>query len=162
MVQFFDIEHFEEQVRLCKDLNRHQLKNEQLKQIHPDVHVYYNSLNLLCGPQGSGKTFTACKEIAKIMQVDPYAHMLIVVCKSENSTDPTVSTFAQLFPLPVKYIADEIARHGHAKTVLRSVPARNTFFLRLACGRTPRARTKHRVVSLHFFMCRVISFHFYR
>jgi len=109
MNKHFDMERLEEQVQVCKELNRNQLNTEKLKQMYTNVHVYYNSLNLSCGPQGAGKTFTACKELAKIMQVDPQAHLLIVVFKSENSTDPRVATFTSVFHLAVKCVSEEVA-----------------------------------------------------
>ncbi len=105
----WDVDIFEDQVIECKRQNMDKLSKEKLNIIHPDIYVKYNSLNVLCGPQGSGKTWTACKEIAKISQIDPHAHLLIIVCKAENRNDPTVQTLLPLIKIPVEFITEDIA-----------------------------------------------------
>ncbi len=102
-------EQFEHELLLCKELNKNNLNKEILQRIHPDVLVNYNSLNVLCGPQGSGKTFSACKEIAKISQIDQLSHLLVVICKPENRDDPTVETFNTLIKVPIEHVTESEA-----------------------------------------------------
>ncbi|MFR9543751.1 MAG: hypothetical protein SNH27_17115 [Rikenellaceae bacterium] len=108
-VREFNIDQFEDDVLACKEMNQHNLNKEKLQRIHPDVLVNYNSLNVLCGPQGSGKTFSACKEIAKISQIDKHAHLLVIICKPENQDDPTVNTFIPLINIPIEYVIESDA-----------------------------------------------------
>ncbi len=105
----FDIDEFEMQVELQQDMNRDKLNKETMSMIHPDVSVQYNSLNVLVSNQGGGKTFTACKECAKISQVDPHAHMLIIICKAENHDDPTIDIFKPLIHIPIIYLSEDEA-----------------------------------------------------
>lgn len=110
MTSEFNLDQFEHNVLICKELNRDALKKEKLKQIHPDIAINYNSLNVLCGPQGSGKTFSACKEIAKISQVDPsHSHLAIIICKNENKNDPTIETLLPLIEIPIEYVDESEA-----------------------------------------------------
>ncbi len=112
----FDLDQFEHDVQLCKRLNKKNLNKELLQSIHPDVLVNYNSLNVLCGPQGSGKTFSACKEIAKISQIDPFAHLLVIICKPENKDDPTIETFNPLINIPTEFVTESDAE-DYVKTL---------------------------------------------
>lgn len=116
--QGFDNDLFEQQVQICKQRNKSKLEKEKLVRIHPDSFVYYNSLVVLCGPQGSGKTWTASKECARISQLDPYCHMIIVVSKAENVGDPTIDTFTPLFRVPVVYISEDKAE-AYVKNMLK-------------------------------------------
>ncbi len=105
----FDIDDFEMQLELQRDINHNKLDKEKMCMIHPDVIVQYNSLNVAVSCQGGGKTYTACKECAKISQVDPYAHMLIIICKAENHDDPTIDIFKPLMHIPIIYLNEDEA-----------------------------------------------------
>ncbi len=100
---------FEYKLAIQRENHAELLDKEKLQMIHPDVNVYYNSLNVLCGPQGSGKTYTACKECAKISQTDPYAHLLVIICKDENKDDPTVNMIKPLIKVPIVYVTEDNA-----------------------------------------------------
>ena len=43
----------------CLQMNKQHINKEKLQCIHKDCNVMYNSVNVLCGRQGSGKTFTS-------------------------------------------------------------------------------------------------------
>ncbi len=105
----FDIDEFEMNLQQAQYDNHDKLSKERLDHIHPDVMVMYNSLNVLCGPQNSGKSFTSCKEIAKISQTDPYAHLLVIICKPENKDDPTIDIFKGLIHIPIAYVSEDDA-----------------------------------------------------
>ncbi len=105
----FDINEFENQLEYAREQHKDRLNKERLSKIHDDVITYYNSLNVLCGPQGSGKSYSAMKEAAKISQVDEYAHLLVVICKPENQDDPTVTMFKELLHIPIKFVTEDTA-----------------------------------------------------
>jgi hypothetical protein len=46
--------------------NHDQLFRESIQKIHPELHTYRNSINILVGKQGLGKSFSAFREIIKI------------------------------------------------------------------------------------------------
>lgn len=64
---------------------------------------------MFCADQSSGKIFSACKEISKISQLDPYCHLIIIICKRENRDDPTVDTFTPLIQTPIEYVNEDDA-----------------------------------------------------
>ena len=99
----------DEMINICINNNKHNIEKEKLRLIHRDCHVLYNSVNVLCGRQGSGKTFTAMKEAIKISLVSPETHLLIIVCKNETVTDPTIETLKPLLQIPMVYITEEEA-----------------------------------------------------
>ncbi len=105
----FDNEEFEDQLGICKNMMRDKLKKGKLCKIHPNVNVYHNSLNVLCGPQGSGKSYSALKECAKISQIDKNTHLLVIVCKNENKNDPTISIFEPLINVDIEIISESEA-----------------------------------------------------
>ena len=98
-------------------LQRIHRDKEKLQRIHRDCNVYYNSVNVLCGRQGSGKTFTSMKECIKVSMLSPETHLLIVICKDETSTDPTVETLKPLLQIPIVYITEDNAI-DYVKTLL--------------------------------------------
>ena len=89
------------EIHECLEMNKKNINKERLQRIHKDCHVFYNSVNVFCGRQGSGKTFTSMKEAIKISRVSPETHLLIVVCKDETSTDPTVESLKPLLNIPI-------------------------------------------------------------
>jgi len=66
-----------------------QLDN-QIAPIHPDSNIFYNSINIALGKQGTGKTFYFFREILKLDKLKTH-HMLI--CVTNNGTnDQTYQT----------------------------------------------------------------------
>ncbi len=84
------------------------VKAEELKKITKAGNIYYNSVNLLCGRQGSGKSFTSMKEIIIATEEKP-SHLVICICKDENSEDPTVKALERLVSCDVVYIGENNA-----------------------------------------------------
>ena len=103
------LENLDKMIEKCIKHNKHNINKEKLTPIHDKVHVFYNSVNVLCGRQGSGKTFTSMKESIKISRTSSETHLLIIICKDENSTDPTVETLKPLLNIPVVYVAEDNA-----------------------------------------------------
>ena len=93
----------------CLQMNKQHINKEKLQCIHKDCNVMYNSVNVLCGRQGSGKTFTSMKESIKISMLSPETHLLVIVCKDETSTDPTIESLKPLLQIPVVYVKGDEA-----------------------------------------------------
>ena len=86
---------------------RHELKQEFKKfnnvdcvqhDIHPEVNIRYNTLNIFVGQRGSGKTFNAFNEIAAIARIQHKFHLLIYV--SNNPNDMTYTKFKSFIKIP--------------------------------------------------------------
>ena len=97
------------EIHECLEMNKNNIIKERLQRIHKDCHVFYNSVNVFCGRQGSGKTFSSMKEAIKISRISPETHLLIVICKDETSTDPTVESLKPLLNIPIVYVEEDEA-----------------------------------------------------
>ena len=104
-----NLNNFNNTVKQCLLENQNAINKERLEPIHPQTIVYKNSVNILVGKQGSGKTFTCVYEIAKITQLHPETHLLVVFCKDENKEDPTVKALSQMINVPIEYVVEENA-----------------------------------------------------
>ena len=100
---------FNDSVKQCLLDNQNAINKERLEPIHPQTICYKNSVNILVGKQGSGKTFTCVYEIAKITQLHPETHLLVVFCKDENKEDPTVKALNTMINVPIEYVTEENA-----------------------------------------------------
>jgi hypothetical protein len=98
--------------------NRDQLARESIKKIHRELHTYRNSINLLVGKQGLGKSFSAYREIIKIGATDPTTHMLIIINKDGKSNDATFNVLKHLFTIPVVFYPYDDAEE-QVKDILR-------------------------------------------
>ena len=105
----FSLKAFNNSVKQALIDNENAIKKERLEPIHPQTIVYKNSVNILVGKQGSGKTFTCVYEIAKITQLHPETHLLVVFCKDENKEDPTVKALANMINVPIEYVVEDEA-----------------------------------------------------
>lgn len=104
-----DLDELDLAIEDCLEFSRKAINKERLTRISDQCHVFYNSVNVLCGRQGSGKTFTSMKESIKISMVSPETHLLVIICKDENSTDPTVEALKPLLRIPVVYVKEDEA-----------------------------------------------------
>ena len=72
--------------------------------IHPEILFRYNSVNLIIGPRGSGKTYFMMREIIKLYMLDPngfnYSQIHYVTSKYN---DDTIDMFRKLLPPSVLF-----------------------------------------------------------
>jgi hypothetical protein len=85
--------------------NKDSLQRESILKIAPDVHTYQNSINILVGKQGAGKTFTALREIIKINYADPNLHLVIIINKDGSPNDKTYDILKPMFQVPVIFLS---------------------------------------------------------
>jgi hypothetical protein len=76
-----------------KGQHKAQSRHDVVK-VGEDLDTYYNSVNILTGSQGSGKTFTALVEILGICRQTSNAHLLVFVSKKDY--DPTFENIKAL------------------------------------------------------------------
>ena len=55
--------------------------NEKQRKISDNIYAYYNSLNIICGKPGSGKSFLTCRDI---IQLSIYQKLVNVMMKLLN------------------------------------------------------------------------------
>jgi hypothetical protein len=84
--------------------NSSKLFREVIQKIHPDINTYTNSINILVGKQGLGKSYTALREIIKISYVDTTTHLLLVINKSGSSNDATFNVLQKCFRIPFVFL----------------------------------------------------------
>ena len=66
-------------INKCMIDNKKAIEQELIRPIHKDIPILYNSLNIYCGKQGSGKTYSCCSDIVKICCATNDFHMLIYI-----------------------------------------------------------------------------------
>jgi hypothetical protein len=98
--------------------NRGELNREVIQKIHPEVNTYRNSINILVGKQGLGKSYTALREIIKISFVDPTAHLLLIINSSGSSNDATFNVLQSCFRLPIVFVKYDDAEE-YVKNMLK-------------------------------------------
>jgi Cdc6-like AAA superfamily ATPase len=77
-------------------------KNEQLQTyIHPDINFKRNSINLLVGRRGSGKTFNVIREAIKVSKLPDKGGYTSFVLISDKPNDSTVNEMLDLIDLKV-------------------------------------------------------------
>lgn len=104
-----------------------------ISEIHPDINIKYNSVNVIVGKQGQGKTVIALQEIIKIaiinsqmrespmsssLNTDCTYHLLIYVTKDGKETD---RTFIALKPLIEPYIPILCVSEDNAQKVIDDI-----------------------------------------
>ena len=70
--------------------------DETQSEIHPEIYFRFNSVNLVIGKRGSGKTFTTMRELLKLalLQGNPFTQ--IIYC-TDKKRDDTVERFMPFF-----------------------------------------------------------------
>lgn len=69
-----------------------------ISEIHPEINFKKNSVNLLVGPRGSGKTFNVAREIAKVCQIKDNPYNLFVYV-TDKTNDTTMQQFEELITI---------------------------------------------------------------
>jgi hypothetical protein len=101
-----DIDDIDDLAEEAMEDNKGRLAREQMSKIDPRLHTYYNSVNILCGRQGQGKTYTAIKEIAKITHANLRTCLVVYITKEVTATDDTMESLKHLIRCPVLYVAE--------------------------------------------------------
>jgi hypothetical protein len=103
------LDHIDNLIHEELEKNRDSLQRESLSSIHPEIHTSYNSINILVGGQGKGKSLTAWQQIIKIGAISPITHLVIYITKSGVPNDQTFDALKKLIPVPVVYISNKQA-----------------------------------------------------
>ena len=96
-----------------------------IEEIHPDINVRYNSVNVIVGKQGQGKTVIALEEIIKIALMRTH-HLLIYVTKDGCESDRSFLALKSLIEpyLPILTIKEDDAQ----KVVEKILKTKNEYY----------------------------------
>jgi len=84
----------------CNKVSRHEVQS----QIHPEIHFKHNSINLLIGRRGSGKTYNVFREMIKLSQIDhSYSQLIYVTNKLSDDTFHKMKKLISINITKVKY-----------------------------------------------------------
>ena len=109
MAKHINLDALEAGMDYLMNMNRANINKEKLEPISDQTCIYYNSVTIFCGRQGSGKTYSGMKEIIKISHISPETHLLVVITKDESKDDPTITSLLPLLNIPVVYVSEEEA-----------------------------------------------------
>ena len=105
-------------------INSDQLSENLIKEIHPDISIKYNSVNVIVGKQSSGKTVIALTEIIKISLLDTH-HLLIYITKNGDENDKSFQSLKQLIKIPYITVSEKDAKN----VVEELIAAKNLYYL---------------------------------
>ena len=96
--------------RISESLNDNidSLSGALIKNIHPDIHIKYNSVNVIVGKQSMGKTVVALEEIIKIGLLSTH-HLLIYVTKNGDENDRSFQSLKHLLKIPYIVVSESNA-----------------------------------------------------
>ena len=117
-------------IELLSEVNKNiDLTDELQTEIHPEVFFKRNSVNVLIGKKGSGKTYNVFREVLKLKFVDNhrYTKMLYVTNKPY---DPTYSRMKNLLPITVEKVpyekaVEKIQELSEAKNAIAQIHEEN-------------------------------------
>lgn len=87
---------------VLEHLSQFDNENDVQNVIHPELNFQYNSINLLVGKRGSGKTFNVFNEIVALCKIPNDFHLFVYVTK--NTNDRTYKKFKDLITIPTVII----------------------------------------------------------
>jgi hypothetical protein len=108
------LEDIDELAKLAIEEHLPSLQREGLRPIHKKINCWYNSLNVFVGRQGTGKTYSAMTEIAKIAKASPETCQVLYITKDGTKCDETVEALKEIVDIPFVYLSEENAE-AHVK-----------------------------------------------
>ena len=90
--------------------NESKILNESIRPIAPGIYANYNSLNIVVGAQGKGKSHVVLRDIIQISRLkDHNFHLIVYISKNGNINDSTFEAQRELINLPIKVVSDSNA-----------------------------------------------------
>ena len=90
------------------------INNEKQRKISDNIYAYYNSLNIICGKPGSGKSFLTCRDIIQLSRI-PSIHCIKYISKTGKCDDETFKSIIHLIKCPIDYLSEDNAEQ-HLRT----------------------------------------------
>lgn len=90
--------------------NKNKIIAESIRPIAPGIYANYNSLNILVGNQGKGKTHIMLRDIIQISRLkDTNVHLIVYISKNGSINDSTFEAQQELIQLPINVVNDNDA-----------------------------------------------------
>jgi hypothetical protein len=83
----------------------------RVEKIDPSINTYRNSVSVLVGSQGSGKTYYCLREAIAISHALPTLHLIITITR--KSYDPTIESTRELSAVPILNPIKRRSRRPH-------------------------------------------------
>ena len=109
MARRINLDALEQGLAYCMSVNSESVNKKKLEPISDQTPIHYNSVNIFCGKQGSGKTYSAFKEIIKISHISPETHLVVIITKDESEDDATITAMLPMIRIPVIYVNEDDA-----------------------------------------------------
>ena len=112
--------------KILKEINKDaDLKNELQTEIDPSIRFRRNSVNILIGKRGSGKTYNTFRELLKLQFIKNHNYSKILYV-SDKSGDSTFDRLTKELLIPVETITyddikDEIIEISNAKAAIQEM-----------------------------------------
>lgn len=91
--------------------NESKILSESIRPIANGIYANYNSLNIIVGAQGKGKSHIVLRDIIQISRIPGAAHLIVYISKNGVINDSTFEAQRELIKLPVKVISDSNAEN---------------------------------------------------
>lgn len=100
----FDVDY---EMNLAYKRNESKIMSETIRPIGSGIYTYYNSLNIIVGAQGKGKSHIVLRDIIQISRLkDTNIHQIVYISKNGVINDSTFEAQRELINLPVKVVSD--------------------------------------------------------
>ena len=87
LAKAFDIEY---EMNHAYKKNESKILNESIRPIAPGIYANYNSLNIIVGAQGKGKSHVVLRDIIQISRLkEQNFHLIVYISKNGNINDST-------------------------------------------------------------------------
>ena len=87
--------------------NESRIVNESIRAISNGIYSNYNSLNIIVGAQGKGKSHIVLRDIIQISRLkNSNFHLIVYISKNGNINDSTFEAQRELINLPVQVVSD--------------------------------------------------------
>lgn len=91
--------------------NESKILSESIRPIADGIYANYNSLNIIVGAQGKGKSHIVLRDIIQISRIPGAAHLIVYISKNGVINDSTFEAQRELIKLPIKVISDSNAEN---------------------------------------------------
>ena len=92
--------------------NESKIINETIRPIAPGIYANYNSLNIIVGSQGKGKSHIVLRDIIQISRLkNSNVHLIVYISKNGTINDSTFEAQRELIDLPVQVVSDNNAEN---------------------------------------------------
>ncbi len=91
--------------------NESKILSESIRPIADGIYANYNSLNIIVGAQGKGKSHIVLRDIIQISRLKDAFHLIVYISKNGVINDSTFEAQRELIKLPIKVISDSNAEN---------------------------------------------------